>query len=275
VNQKKHEKNNNSGPGVFPDDMIKSLYTETYRVSSFDVGPDNRLSVAGLCRFLQETAWQAATDLGFGYASLESRNLVWILSRFAVQVHRYPDWEDEIIVQTWPAGIEKLFAFREFRVLHRGEECARGSSAWLTVDQQKRRPRPMKDLLDGSLFQDQPRMMPEHLGRLPVPDSHSTAFTPYTRQVVFSDLDRHAHVNNVKYIEWILDAFPCDWFSRNELAEFQINFLSETRCSEGVQVELSWDHEADNAGTLISAVRRLETNTVSASARVVMRPVSG
>ena len=50
----------------------------------------------------------------------------------------------------------------------------------------------------------------------------------HRRQVVYSDLDVVGHVNNVKYMEWCIDAVADASTAGREIREFQINYLSET-----------------------------------------------
>jgi acyl-ACP thioesterase len=45
--------------------------------------------------------------------------------------------------------------------------------------------------------------------------------------VQHSDLDVHDHVNNAKYVEWVLNSYPEEFFLRNEVQTCTINFLSE------------------------------------------------
>ena len=55
---------------------------------------------------------------------------------------RYPGWGEEILVKTWPRGIERLFALGEFLITSRqGEVLGRVTSNWLLVDLTTRRPK--------------------------------------------------------------------------------------------------------------------------------------
>ena len=48
---------------------------------------------------------------------------------------RLPEWEDSIIVKTWPNGTDKLFALRNFDVSYPdGSHIASATSSWLILD---------------------------------------------------------------------------------------------------------------------------------------------
>jgi len=56
------------------------------------------------------------------------------------------------------------------------------------------------------------------------------------RQVYYSDIDINNHVNAGKYISWIQDLFPVEHYLENQIGMLQINYLSETRIGEKVQL---------------------------------------
>jgi len=45
-----------------------------------------------------------------------------MLSRFFLQIHSYPCWRDELIIQTWPSGAERFFALRDFIIFNSRKE---------------------------------------------------------------------------------------------------------------------------------------------------------
>ena len=72
---------------------------------------------------------------------------------------------------------------------------------------------------------------PARAGELTVPD-------PADRELAFtvrrSDLDLAEHVNNTSYVEWAIEAVPDETWSTAELAELEIQFVSE--CHQGQTV---------------------------------------
>ena len=48
-----------------------------------------------------------------------------------------------------------------------------------------------------------------------------------TFQVSYSNLDLNDHVNNVTYIEWLLDSIPLDFQRSYQLKELEILYLAE------------------------------------------------
>jgi acyl-ACP thioesterase len=49
----------------------------------------------------------------------------------------------------------------------------------------------------------------------------------FTHKVVFSELDQNAHVNNGRYINWLMDTFPTEFHRTNRVQSMQLNYLAE------------------------------------------------
>jgi acyl-ACP thioesterase len=57
-----------------------------------------------------------------------------------IEVEKYPAWQDEITLNTWSAGTDGMYAFREFILTDKsGGLILRASSAWLILDMENKR----------------------------------------------------------------------------------------------------------------------------------------
>ena len=197
---------------------------------------EDQLSLTGLCRVLQDAAWQHAIELGFGPEDLAERGLLWVLSRLLVRVARYPRWSQTVTVETWPSGVERLFAMRDFRLSCDGEPVATVRSAWLGIDAATRRPMPPARFIDVDAYRSAETVFPDLPGKLTPLGSDSGLTRVGTHRVVYSDFDRQRHVNNVQYLQWMLDTFDLDFQQRSVASELTINFLAEASFGETVDL---------------------------------------
>ena len=56
-------------------------------------------------------------------------------------------------------------------------------------------------------------------------------------EVRYSDVDMHHHVNNIKYIEWILDSYPFEMSRAHQIHTFDINFLAESSIEDTISIQ--------------------------------------
>lgn len=215
---------------------MKNTLLQSYAISSFQVDPRGKARLTALANFLQETAYKHADSLHLGYRHLAENNSAWILSRMRIRVLEYPDWDEELTVETWPRGIEKLFAMRDFRIRNTaGQVITEASTAWLMVDAKTHRPmRIPPDFIPIQIRSDS--VFKQSQGKIQVPADLQVY---ETRTVKYADLDIVGHVNNVKYIEWCTDAAEPDLVMQRGISGISINFISEARLGEQVELRCS------------------------------------
>jgi hypothetical protein len=64
-----------------------------------------------------------------------------------------------------------------------------------------------------------------------------------SRQVCSMDLDRNGHMNNCRYLDWIVDLMPSELLSGHPIREFTLCYLNEAR--EKDRLELHWQIDDD------------------------------
>jgi acyl-CoA thioesterase FadM len=135
----------------------------------------------------------------------------WVLHRVRIRFLRRPRWNEAVSLTTWPSGMERLYALRQFHIdSAEGERLVDVASAWIILDAVRRRPvRPEKHLPEDRIHDQELLTMPT--GKTEAISLEETA--SLRRHVVWqpvrpSDTDRNRHVNNARYLQWLLDGAP-------------------------------------------------------------------
>ncbi len=213
-----------------------------FRVRSYECGPDGRATLPTICNYLQEAASLNAEELGFSKSNFEGAgvNVSWVLTRLLVRVSRYPKWEEEVSVVTFPRGGRKIVAWRDFEILGAdGERLGAATSEWMLIDLSTRRVQPLPAFVYGCL---DPSLRPV-LGdspfspKLKFPDA-GAAPAPLAFRAQHSHIDLNGHVNNVHYIAWMLEPLGTD----PGCSDVEVVFRSETLVGDEVRVQAA---EAD------------------------------
>ena len=226
--------------------MRKGTYN--FKVRSYECGPDGRATLPTICNLLQEAASLHAATLGFGKGDFAAagENISWVLTRMVVKMNRYPVWEDELTVETFPRGGRKIVAWRDFEVKDaEGQTLGVASSEWMIIDLATRKIHAVPEkVFAANDPENAPVLGLEPFAKFRFPDTgklfdcsdcsdcsieRSKAMT-FTAQK--SQIDLNGHVNNVHYINWMLE--PCE--SRCP-AEMEVVFRSETFAGDEVRVE--------------------------------------
>lgn len=235
--------------------MQHPTYEESFQIRSSEVHPNRRMKLQSLCDLMQEVAGKHALQLNFGISDLQEKKLTWILHRLHVIMNRYPEWQQNITIKTWPSSGDALRAYRDFQIMDdTGMEIGRALSYWLLINTESRRPvRMPKQVLE---------MAPENIehvlnirkDRISLTDRIETSKSFHVRK---SDLDLNGHANNVRFIDWALEVIPRD----TEIREIDIEFRAECTYGDTVVSEVSVDDTRSS-----HVLRKEDTGQVVAAA---------
>lgn len=219
----------------FPKITIMISYKEILRIKSYETDINANLKIYSFMNYAQEIAGLHADSLGFGYDNLINNNIAWVLSRVHVKFITMPKWKEEISIETWHKGSDRLFGFRDFEVLdNSGNRIIIATSSWLIIDTKTRKLQRLENIMGENSIGYNPRnAIEERAERLVSPPSMEHT----GRHIVsFSDVDINRHTNNAKYIEWALDCIDVDLVSNMKVSDMVINFNAESRPEEVVEL---------------------------------------
>jgi medium-chain acyl-[acyl-carrier-protein] hydrolase len=235
-----------------------------FAVHSFDADAFGHLAPAALAGYLQEAAGRSAEALGVGFARMQREGLTWVLAREQVELDRAVRLGDTLEVETWPSGLDRLAALRDFRLFLRGEEVGRAITTWFALDLSTRRPARLDALIPERLRASAPHALPAGAGPLPLLDQ---AAIDRRFQVRFADIDANLHVTHSSYLSWAAEAVDEATWRGQRIASFDIQFLSE--CHLGAYVR---SRSAEVGGGRLHSIVREADGKELARARTTLAP---
>ena len=234
----------------------------SFTVRSYEAGISNRVTLPTLCNYMQEAAGVSAARLGWGIQALQAEGITWMLSRLRVSVSQYVPWGETVTVRTWPSGVKgRLVAKRCFLGLDGGgAELFRASSEWLYVDIAAQKIAKLPESFASLVPPGTPDFELTDIGgkfaRLPSVDGSAAILT---RQ---SDLDFNDHVNNVHYVEWMLECGGhAGRVTLPSPAELDIVFRHAAKAGESLASEF-----CAAGGKTLHAIRRPSDGAILATA---------
>jgi len=229
--------------------MPDSVWNAEIRVHPYETDINNRWKPTAIFQAFQEAANSHAANLGFDYHSLLEKGHIWVLSRLKVYFYRFPAMGDSLTIRTWPKGIrQKIFFTRDFQIsAPDGSLHLAATSAWLLIDPVHHRMQ-LPSSLDGELpLNPGLNALEEDLMKI-APENGLTE--KFTATAGYSMVDLLGHVNNARYIDWVLDCFDFEQFKTHHLAWLQINYNNEVRAGETVRL-LAGPRAADPSRWLV------------------------
>ena len=208
----------------------KSILKKEFEVNSFLVNFKGQIGLFATLNALQDTAWDHANYLGFGFDSITKKSLIWALTRQKLVMKKWPKWGSTITVETWLRQNDG-YILREFAIYEGQELIGNSTTSWLTLNMETRRPQKF-NRGDFDLYRDE-KALSYVAQKVP-------AMTEYQKLLSFdvrnSDIDVNRHVNNTRYAQWILDSIPQKWHKDYLLSEYEVNFLAETHLGDHITI---------------------------------------
>jgi acyl-ACP thioesterase len=232
-------------------------FEHAYNIRSYEPRTDGRVSIASVCNQLQDIASRHADSLGFGFDDLQQSGHFWILARLHLMMDRLPGYGEQARILTWPSGNERLVALRDFLVHDADEIVGRATTSWVTLNAETHRPDKPDTVLDR-------RFIPERDRALEFPTKSVTRLKEgeHTVQVTArrADIDINGHVNNVKYVEFCLEAVPQAWTDSHRCLGLDIQFRTESFAGDTYAAACSPAEPENSMDTFLHSLIRTSDN---------------
>lgn len=221
-----------------------ALYKKRYKVQVRDIDFTGKMKLSSLFLYFQDIAGIHAENLGMGRALMEKNNSLWVLARARVDILRYPKWKEEITIETWPQEPNRLEFMRDFYVKDSsGSILAKAVSVWVVIDEKTRRLKRAESIFPMHLSTIKERAIDCKLGRLK-PEGKLNKV--YKRKVRYSDIDINEHLNNAKYVDFIMDAFTIEEHKKHLVRSIEINYSKEALPGEDISFYTDRSQVDDN-----------------------------
>lgn len=211
-----------------------SVWQDTYRVTVYEADALGRASIAALANYVQNSAANHYNTVDRERGPLLPAHQIWMMTRMELRVEKMPRWQDEIVVETWSRGLDKVSAVREFTIRDAsGGIAGLGTTLWVVIDRTTRRLQRLTELA--------PKWpsLPERTFINKTPDKVEelqSATRGPAFKAVYSDLDVNRHVNNVKYLQWMLDTYSQSFLEKRDLSRIEVNFLDSASAGDEIVI---------------------------------------
>ena len=233
-------------------------YSEWFPIYAFQDDENRIARMQTLCDYMQEAAGNSAAVLCVSMERMLEHGLTWVLARLRVVPVSLPSVYERIQVETWPVGVEGLQFRRDFIVRREdGSIVARAVSHWVVVSLATRKICRIPAFIAEIALENTATAMDDARSKLADvgPEFESCVF-----RVRLADVDRNHHVNNVRYLDWILESIPEDVRTGMRLADIEMLFRAESFRNDRIGVRTMPEEEQDGPahGFVHSLVREAD-----------------
>jgi acyl-ACP thioesterase len=212
-------------------------FTSDLTLYSHQVDPFYHAWLSYYLQLIQEAAGLHAYQLGMSIPHLRRQGMTWLLLRTSLSISRYASWPQGLTVTTWPQKPWKFY-FPRATIANdeHGNELFKALSQWMVIDLKTRRP--ARDPVFANNFDGVgiPYELDPDLGRQRPFDESMEHMEPYNPRLLYSDMDFNGHINNISYVNWLLEALPHQFRDAYKVASIDISYLAETHRDDHIVV---------------------------------------
>ncbi len=214
--------------------QFTSVYSQDWEINFLQCAPNGLLRYTELCNLMQLTAGSHAELGGMSFTDMQEHNQAWVLSRMRVEVDELPKWRDVVTVKTWILDLQGSRSIRALEMYIGDKKVAGALTYWAVFNTKLRKSEALAQPHEH--FEKYPDRMPTEESFKKVEITRE-AETTGEKTVMLSDLDIVFHANNVKYLEWCLDAIDFKPLLKQQLQSFDMNYLRELKLGDKVQLK--------------------------------------
>lgn len=215
---------------------MDKIYQEKVFITSNDVDDHYDLKISTIFKYLQQVSTNHSELLGIGMKETLEHNMFWVIARMDVKIFKMPKMLETLTVTTHPGDL-MMFMFPRFYEVYNelGELCISASAAWVLLDKDTHS---VANKPYGEGFTFKGISLPEDIP-LPKRVIADNLVKIESRKVRYSDIDLNGHLNNTKYIDYIIDTHDINFYKKYCVNEILINF--EKEISDGDIVDIYSD----------------------------------
>lgn len=215
---------------------MNNFYEKEYEIAYWNTNSRLESNITSILHFFSDIAIKQEESLGFSMGDMLESREAWVLFDYDINIIRYPKYRDKIRVRTFVETIRRFYGLRGFEIYSEdGELLVKCDSIWFLIDLEKRRLKSADDkyyiahkLDKGNLKNLRSKLHIDELDKIDINKIYNIEHT---------HIDSNKHVNNVKYMEWVIDSMPLEIIENYKINRLKVKFEKEVQYGHNVLVQ--------------------------------------
>jgi len=225
-------------------------------------------SSTAILTLLEETAADHCYSINHSLFDLERQNIGWVLLSGIMEMDYYPKYKEQIVIRTWLSKYSTIKGFRENIIYNeQGRIIGKAKGLWVFFDIERRRPIQIPDdFKDKWSYINEECINHDITKKIEVIDSsdHIKEFN-----INRFDVDTNLHVNNIRYLQWLIESIPDDIIDNYYLQSIDGRFITEAQFGDTI---MSFTERDAGINSFIHNIKTKGNNKVCASAKTIWKP---
>lgn len=246
---------------------MDNYFEQTFELRYSEMNKFGEASTTTILTLLEETAADHCHSIGRSLYDLKGDNIGWVLLSGIIEMYRYPIYKEKITIRTWISSNSDIRGFRENILFDEsGEIIGKSKGLWVFFDINKRRPaRIFEDIKCG--WENKSGCCLDHDVTQKIMPLHSSANHCEFKVNKF-DIDSYKHVNNIKYLQWLIESQPKELTDNYYLYSIDGRFMSEAQYGDTL---LSFTDRDGEPNSFVHTIKTLAGDKICATAKTIWK----
>jgi medium-chain acyl-[acyl-carrier-protein] hydrolase len=243
------------------------MFEKQFDLRYFEMDQYGWASPTTILTLLEEAAADHCLSMKHSLFDLFNQNIGWVLLSGYMQMERYPLYKEKITIRTWISKYTSIKGIRENIIYNeQGSIIGRAKGLWLFFDIKRRMSvRIFDDIKEKWSCFPEESIMYDINKKIEAIDSarYKKSFLVHRY-----DMDSNKHVNNLRYLQWLIETIPNEITDNFYMHSIDGRFVGEAQF--GHTIESLTEHE-NEAHKFIHTIKDLDSNQVCSIGRTVWR----
>ena len=246
---------------------MKNYFDKQFELRYFEMNKFGEASSSTILTLLEETASDHCYSINHSLYDLGNQNIGWVLLSGFMEMFHYPKYKEKITIRTWLSSYSAVKGIRENIIYNElGNIIGKAKGLWVFFDIQRRRPIQIFDAIKQkwSFFNEE--CIDHDITKKIEPIETLEIIKEF--KVNRFDVDTNLHVNNIKYLQWLMESIPEETIDNYYLHTIDGRFIAEAQLGDTI---MSYTKKDVSDNSFINTIKTQSNNKVCAMAKTLWK----
>ncbi|MFD1316064.1 acyl-[acyl-carrier-protein] thioesterase [Namhaeicola litoreus] len=249
---------------------MNNTFEKEFALRYFEMNKQGTITPSSMLTLLEETAADHCEIIDHSLYQLGNKNMGWVLVSGCLEMYRYPKYKENIIIKTWMSEYSSVKGIRENIIYdERRNVIGKAKGLWIFFDISRRRPIRIFEEIKTKWSSFEEVSIACDLGKV-IPEIESGDIKTKIK-VQRYDTDMNEHVNNIRYLDWLMDSIPKNYIENYALTAIDGRFLGEARLKDRL---INYTRKGSEENSFLHTIKNIDTNKVCATAITHWSPIN-
>lgn len=237
-------------------------FEKEFTLRYFEMNKQGAITPSAMLTLLEETAADHCEMIDQSLYELGKKNTGWVLISGRLQMIRYPKYKEKITIKTWMSDYSSVKGIRENLIYDEERNIiGKAKGLWIFFDIKRRRPARIFDEIKAKWSSSKELSIDCDLhNQVPIIESGDIETKIKVKRY---DTDMNEHVNNIRYLDWLMDSIPNNYLEHYSLSSIDGRFLGEAQVKDRL---INYTRKGNEENTFFHTIKNIRTNKVCATA---------